>query len=169
MADHRRRGIQSPGNRGDIPRPECGLRERVVFVQTIGWGDCDPAQIAYTANIPAWGLLAIEEWYRRCIGFDWYGLNFELGIGTPFVSLNFDFKAPVKPGSGLHIAILVSKLGNSSISHRVDGYQDDVLCFSGNTVAAFVNSSSMEPIPIPSNIRHSIQHYISIQDNEPTS
>ncbi len=26
----------------------------------VGWGDTDPAQIAYTSNIPAWALRAIE-------------------------------------------------------------------------------------------------------------
>jgi len=159
-------GIKSPGNAGDIPSVNKSIRHRVVLNQQIGWGDCDPAQIAYTANIPGWGLSGIEEWYRQCIGYDWYAINLELGIGTPFVSLNFSFLSPVKPGDILQIHVRVSGIGNRSISHSIEGFQNDRKCFTGETVAAFVDAATMKPTPVPENIRQSVNHYMSIQENE---
>lgn len=32
----------------------------------VGWGDTDPAQIAYTSNIPDWALRSIEAWFKAC-------------------------------------------------------------------------------------------------------
>ncbi len=158
-----KKGFKSPQGSRDIDEPNYSLTSPVAHPVTVSWGDCDPAQIAYTANIPAWGLLGIEAWYRSCLGADWYQLNLEYGVGTPFVSLNYDFSAPIKPGPPLIQHIFIQKLGTSSLSHCVEGYQDDVLCCTGTTTAAFVDARSMKPISIPPNMRTSIEHYISIQ------
>ena len=156
-------GIRSPGPWRDIDRPNQAFRQLLVHRLTIGWGDCDPAQIAYTANIPAWSLQAIEAWYRHCVGLGWYELNLQHGIGTPFVSLGFDFKSPVTPYHPLDVAVKVSRLGNASLSHHVEATQNDVLCFTGNTTAVFVEAESMRPRPVPDNIRASIERYITMQ------
>jgi len=161
-----RKGIKSPEFVGDIPTVSDALEGPFVYRHHVAWGDCDPAQIAYTAHIPRWGLLAIEHWYRLLIGFDWYTLNMDLGIGTPFVSLKFDFVAPVRPPEQLEITVEVERTGNSSLTHRVKGYQLETLCFEGTTVAAFVNAITMEPINIPPNIRKSIDQFESNQNDE---
>jgi acyl-CoA thioesterase FadM len=135
-----------------------------VHPLTIGWGDCDPAQIAYTANIPSWGLIAIEAWYKYCLGVNWYELNLHHGIGTPFVSLAFEFQSPVMPLSALEVEVRVSRTGNSSLSHGVIGRQRGTDCFRGKTTAAFVEAAPMKTMPIPPNIRASIAHYQSVQD-----
>ena len=132
----------------------------------VGWGDCDPAQIAYTARIPAWGLEAVEGWYKACIGINWFDLNLDHGLGTPFVSLNFQFKSPIRGSGKLDIQVFVAKLGNSSIRHVVEGYQDGSFCFTGDTTAAFVDASKMKPISVPANIRDRIENYQSIQNRE---
>ncbi len=155
------KGITQPVFAGDIPAVSSLKDGPFVFEHYVAWGDCDPAQIAYTANIPGWGLLAIEDWYRKLLGHDWYSLNIELGIGTPFVSLKFDFVAPVKPPTPLEIEVTVEKLGNSSITHCAKGYQQGILCFEGVTVAVFVNATTMKPIAIPPNIKECIEHFIS--------
>lgn len=158
------KGIRSVTGWRDIDRyqslPSGPFRHSV----TVGWGDCDPAQIAYTARIPEWGLLAIEQWYRQCIGADWYVLNLHYGIGTPFVSLDFQFRSSIRPGSSLEIDVLVGKLGNSSLRHTVKGYQQDKLCFEGSTAAIFVEAASMRPLHVPPNIRGAIEAFISQQN-----
>ncbi len=154
------KGIAQPVFAGDIPAVPLLKDGPFVFKHYVAWGDCDPAQIAYTANIPGWGLLAIEDWYRKQIGYDWYSLNIELGIGTPFVSLKFDFVAPVKPPKPLKIEVTVEKVGNSSLTHKLKGFQQGRLCFEGETVAAFVDATTMKPIAIPPNIRECIEHFL---------
>ncbi len=162
-------GIHTPGPAQDMDAPNLSPTGALVHSITITWGDCDPAQIAYTANIPRWGLDAIEAWYRHCIGVDWYTLNLHRGIGTPFVSLGFEFKSPVMPPAPLDVRVTVSRIGNSSLSHAVEGSQRGVTCFIGKTTAAFVEAAAMKPMAIPPNIRASIEHYQSVQDRETSS
>ena len=157
-------GIQAPDKWMDLDQPQRELTEPFTHPVTVSWGDCDPAQIAYTANIPGWGLLAIEAWYKACLGKNWFELNLHCGVGTPFVSLNFDFTSPVRPIHPLVIHVSISRLGSSSLSHAVRGYQDHTLCFTGKTTAAFVDATQLRTIPIPGNMRKSVEHYISIQD-----
>lgn len=159
-------GIRSPGPWRDIGEANLSPQSILVHRLAIGWGDCDPAQIAYTANIPGWGLEAIEAWYRYCIGLGWYELNLDHGIGTPFVTLGFDFRSPVTPRHPLEIGVSIAKLGNTSVSHAVTATQDGLVCFTGNTTAVFVEAETMRPLPVPANIRRSIEHYIGLQETE---
>ncbi|MGI9317836.1 MAG: acyl-CoA thioesterase [bacterium] len=167
--DNRYQGIQSPQRWADIDPVINDLGAPFVHPISVGWGDCDPAQIAYTANIPGWGLESIEAWYRACLGIGWFELNLQNGVGTPFVSLNFEFKSPITPLGKLLVSVYVKRLGKSSISHCLEGHQNGTLSFVGNTVAAFVEASTMKSMPIPPNMRHSIQQYALIQNREFTS
>ena len=146
----------------DLDAPLGGQRLSQHTV-TVGWGDCDPAQIAYTARIPEWALTAIENWYRECLLSSWFAMNVSRGIGTPFVSLACDFHVPVTSESPLTMDVFVTKMGNTSLSHLVEGFQDNQHCFSVKTTAAFVNPNSMTPIPIPDNMRETIENYTANQ------
>ena len=42
--------------------------------------------------------------------------------------------------------------------------QDGVLCFTGQTTAVFVEAETMKTLPIPDNIRTSIERYIALQE-----
>ena len=163
-----RKGIHAPKSWTDIVSPQNPASGPFVHQIAVGWGDCDPAQIAYTANIPSWGLSSVEAWYQAVLGLGWYELNLHHGVGTPFVSLNFEFKSPITPLGKLLVSVYVLKLGNSSISHCLEGHQNGVLSFTGTTVATFVEASTMKPMPIPPNMRYSIQQYAQIQKREYT-
>ena len=59
------------------------IRQEKPFRHSIRvrWGDCDPAKIAYTPNIPAWAIQAIEEWWKHHAGVDWYEINLDHHVG----------------------------------------------------------------------------------------
>ena len=143
----------------DLDAPNPGDFELHRHVITVGWGDCDPARIAYTARIPAWMLEAIEGWYGYCLTSDWYDMNLSRHIGTPFVSLDIDFHSPITPRFPLEVDVYVSAIGHSSLSHQVEGYQDEVHCFSGSTTAVFVDAGRFKPVPIPANMRSNLENY----------
>ena len=55
----------------------------------MGWGDCDPAQIAYTARLPAFSLEANDAWWEAPQDGDgWFQMELDRGYGTPFVSMH---------------------------------------------------------------------------------
>jgi acyl-CoA thioesterase FadM len=118
----------------------------------VRWGDCDPAAIAYTPNIPAWALEAIESWWSHHTDHDWYRFNIDRRLGTPFVHMRLDFRAPITPRHVLDCEVRMTRLGRTSVTHEVSGYQGGVLCFVGEFVAVFVEADAMTPIAPPDDV-----------------
>ncbi|MBE7637462.1 acyl-CoA thioesterase [Sneathiella sp. P13V-1] len=119
----------------------------------VGWADCDPAQIAYTGRLPNFALEAIDAWWETHVGDDWYRLNLDRNVGTPFVHLDLDFHSPVTPRHPLLCEVQLKKLGESSISFHVIGRQNGVDCFSGNFVNVFVVADEFVKRKAPEDIR----------------
>jgi 4-hydroxybenzoyl-CoA thioesterase len=95
----------------------------------VTWGDCDPAQIVYTARIPWFALDAINAWWEDTLGDGWFQLELDRGVGTPFVHMSLDFIAPITPRHRLICKVWPARLGKTSIDFRVDGMQGDTQCF----------------------------------------
>jgi acyl-CoA thioesterase FadM len=128
-----------------------GARPFVHRIQ-VRWADCDPANIAYTGRIPALALEAIEAWWEHHTGLDWYRINLDRKIGTPFVHMSLDFRSPVTPRHPLECEVRLKKLGNHSITHVVRAFQDGVLCFEGEFVAVVVDAGAMKPRSLPDDL-----------------
>jgi acyl-CoA thioesterase FadM len=126
-----------------------------VHRREIFWGDTDPAKIAYTGRFSDFLLEAIESFYRARLGTDWSRITFEEDLGTPFVSLAFEFKSPVTTREPLAITVLVEKFGRSSVSYSVNanGALTRELRFAGAATNVWVRASAMKPIAIPEKYR----------------
>lgn len=107
----------------------------------VTWADCDVARIAYTGRIPYFALDAIDAWWAAHVGQDWYALNIDRGLGTPFVHMSLDFRKPVTPRHELVCEVRLLKLGTSSVRFGVVGRQDGGLCFEGEFVSVFVEAA----------------------------
>lgn len=128
----------------------------------VGWGDCDPAQIAYTGRIPWWALESINAWWEANLGGDgWYQMELDRGYGTPFVHMSLDFSSPITPRHRLICDVRPTKLGTKSIEFQVKGFQNDVLCFTGRFVCVFVASGTMNSIPAPQEIQTVLAPWLS--------
>jgi acyl-CoA thioesterase FadM len=120
----------------------------------VHWGDCDPAQIAFTGNIPNWAIQAIEAWWDAHVGAGgWYHTELDRGFGTPFVHMDLDFRAPITPRHRLMCEVAPTRLGETSIAFRVRGRQDGLLCFEGNFVNVFVAAADFTKRPPPDDVR----------------
>ena len=127
----------------------------------VTWGDCDPARIAYTGRLPWFALDAINAWWEAHLGGDgWYQLEIDRNIGTPFVHMSMDFRAPVTPRHRLRCAVWPSALGTSSVTFRVDGQQDGTLCFEGTFVCVFIIADEFKSQPAPPSLRQVIAPHI---------
>jgi len=137
------------------------------FVHTIRitWADCDPALIAFTGRIPYFALEAIEAWWEKQTGHNWYELNLDRNIGTPFVHMSIDFVSPVTPRHQLHCEVSLLKIGNSSIRFCVQGRQDDGVCFKGEFVSVFVVAKTMKAQRPPAEILDRIKSQVVGRDD----
>jgi len=123
----------------------------------VRWGDCDPAAIAYTPNIPAWAVEAIEAWWEHHAGVDWYHTNIDRNLGMPFVHMTLDLRAPVTPRHMLQCEVVLARRGRSSVTHRVQGYQNEILCFEGSFTAVFTDAKEMTPRLPPADLLSALE------------
>lgn len=127
----------------------------------MGWGDCDAAEIVYTGRLPGFALDAIDAWWENLTqGDGWYQLNLDHNIGTPFVNMNFNFKAPVTPRHKLKCFVWPTNLGKSSIEFQVEALQNETLCFTASFVCVFVVADRFEKIFTPPSIRELVEPLI---------
>ena len=119
----------------------------------VTWGDCDPAKIVYTGRIPWFALDAINAWWEAHLGGGWYQLELDRNVGTPFVHMSLDFRAPITPRHRLICEVQPLKLGTSSITFGVNGFQDGTLCFEGRFVSVFITADKFEKRDAPEDIR----------------
>lgn len=68
-----------------------------IYQKTINWGDTDAAEIVFTGNYLDYSMEAIEGWFREVLKVDWYELNINLNMGTPFVHIEMDIKSMLTP------------------------------------------------------------------------
>ena len=139
---------------------------KIPFIHKIrvGWADCDPAQIAYTGRLPVFALEAIDAWWEEHIEVDWFGLNIDRNVGTPFVHLDLDFVSPVTPRHPLQCEVRLRRLGQTSITFQVIGRQNEIECFSGNFTSVFVISDKFEKQAVPPDIRSLIEPLVINED-----
>src|SRR5687767_3262902 len=90
-----------------------------VHHRRVSWADTDAARIAYTGRFLDFAMEAIEAWWRERMGIDWYELNVDRGIGTPFVHVALDFRSPVTPRDTMAMTVMLTRLGGSSLRFAV--------------------------------------------------
>lgn len=140
---------------GQTSRPAPAIFEHEI---RITWGDCDPAQIAYTGRLPWFCLDAINAWWEHHLGGDgWFQMELDRNVGTPFVHMSLDFRSQVTPRHRLICTVWPSRLGEKSIEFRVNGTQDGVLCFEGRFVCVFTIADTFKSQPAPPDIRKMIE------------
>ena len=133
----------------------------------VTWGDCDPARIVYTARLPWFALDAINGWWETHLGGDgWFQMELDRNVGTPFVRLEMDFQRPVTPRHELVCHVWPVRLGETSITFRVDGEQDGRLRFSCRTVSVFIVADEFRKQPPPDGIRALVERHLPVPEQE---
>ncbi len=138
-----------------------------VHAVQIRFGDTDAAQIAYTGRFPQLALDAIDGWFRERLDTDWYRLNVDEQIGTPFVHLSVDMRSPLTPRDVLETTVLVAKAGNASLEFSVAGRVGARLSFEGRFVCVFVDLATGKPMRIPDRYRTAVTAEASLAATGP--
>ena len=134
-----------------------------VHRRKIVWADTDPAGIAYTGRFPNFALEAIEAWCADRLGLDWYGMHTTLGGGTPFVHLDMDFRASLRPGDALATTVALRRAGRSSMEFFVSGrLADGTVSFEGKFICAFVDDATHTSRPIPEMFQAAVAREVAL-------
>lgn len=128
----------------------------------VTWGDCDPAKIVYTARLPWFALDAINAWWEHHGGAGWFQMELDQNIGTPFVNMQMNFRAPVTPRHPLLCAVWPNRLGETSVGFRVEGRQDGQLCFDGEFVCVFTVADQFKKTAPPQRLRDIVAAHLVV-------
>jgi 4-hydroxybenzoyl-CoA thioesterase len=136
-----------------------------VHERTIPFGDTDAAAIVYTPRFSDYCMEAAEVWFSEYLEFDWYRVNTQLGLGTPVVHMQIDFKAPLRGGDKLCTETRVARLGRTSVALSLrggkveDDFDNQSLVFEAEYVFCFTGANTNGAMPIPDKQRQLIEDY----------
>lgn len=141
-------------------RPANAFEHRI----NVTWGDCDPARIVYTGRLPWFALDAINGWWQDKLGGDgWFQMEIHRNVGTPFVRIEMDIMHPVTPRHDLICYVWPERLGETSITFRVEAEQDRKLCFSTRTVSVFTVADAFKKRVPPEEITNVVTAHLPVQ------
>ena len=86
----------------------------------VRFGDLDAAGIAYYPNLVNFIHEAFEDFFVGHMGRP-YPEVFREGLAFPTVRVDMEFLSPVHYGDHVDIAVVVEKVGNSSVQIRYEG------------------------------------------------
>ncbi len=136
------------------------VRRHLPFTirRRLHWQDSDAAQIGYTGRFVDIALEAGEFWLEDVCGVPWFRMR-ERGVGSPMVSVNVQFTAPIAPGERMDIAVTVDKLGTSSLTWTAKGFRDDLDIFQAQFTSVLLDLKTGRPTPYPDDWRQQIEGY----------
>ena len=142
------------------PVPDSFPAETYRYSYHMGFGDCDPAGIAYTGALVNAALRAIDRFLSDVTeGRGWYAMSVRLGVGMPFAHLDVDFAVPVRGDADLDFTVEVTRLGRTSLGFRTTGWQKGERCFAVNSVNVFVSREEGKQ-PLPDWLREALEPHL---------
>lgn len=131
-----------------------------VYRRRVRFGDSDAAQIIYVVRLFDYAMEAMEGWFSQIAGHDWYVINTQRDMGTPFVHTTMNVRSALKPGDYVNVAVFVVSAGRSSIRFAVVGRRDSgEVAFESEWVCAVTDTRNMQSMDIPTDLRRTIESY----------
>ena len=134
-----------------------------VFVheQLIRFSHCDPAGIVYFPDFFDLAHATMEDWFRDGLGVPLPSMIRDRRIGTPTVSIAGDFYKPLRMGDLLCNELRVLKVGNASVKLQYRGLKDGTEHLMIVQTIAFMDLDESRAVPVPAELRPSIESYLA--------
>ncbi len=122
----------------------------------VRFGDLDAAGIAYYPNLVNFLHEAFEDFFAGHVGRP-YPEVFRDGLGFPTVKVEMEFLSPVHYGDRVDIAVIVERVGKSSVQVRYEGSVGGWPVFRARNTAVVVDMRTFRPTPLPPSLRESFE------------
>ena len=116
--------------------------------------DTDAEGIVYTPRIAHFVVEAVDLWLLSRLFLDAQDAVHR----SVFASLSCTFLSPMRPGDSLEIRVALRRIGRSSLGFELVGHAeaDDRLCWMAETVCVFVDSTTLQSRPIPTQLHKTL-------------
>ena len=138
---------------------------KFTIEERVRWGDVDAARIIFYGSYIRFFEIAETELFRST-GMSYGKVFDELDIWLPRVHLECDFRRVAQLDDLLEVSVFVGKVGKTSV--RLDfevrrKTQDDSveagLIATAHFVLVAVRRDTLDPIPVPEELRHALSPY----------
>lgn len=136
--------------------PPSGAFTRSVAIR---FSHCDPAGIVYFPHYFDLFNGLIEDWYTYELGYNYAELITGSRYGFPFVHIECDFMIPSRMGDVIDMTLLVERIGRSSLGIAIVCHKDGLERLRARMVTAMISLDEGEPVPLPQDLRESIETY----------
>jgi 4-hydroxybenzoyl-CoA thioesterase len=128
----------------------------------IGFGDADPAGIAYYPRILDLCHRAFEALFADAAGAPYATTFLREGIGFPTVALQAEFRAPMRFGERVCVEARVAEVTARSVAfeYRFVRVGDGTICATARNVAVAVNRQTFAPVPIPEPLAAALRRHV---------
>jgi len=133
----------------------------MATLQKIRYSDCDPQGIVFNGNYARYWDDAATDWLEELgLGGPELGGN---GVEVVTARLEIDFKSAARLGEMLETSIQVAKFGTASMDlevQTVNASSGDMVA-AGKLVWVFVDPEHFRPVPVPSDIKETLESGVS--------
>jgi 4-hydroxybenzoyl-CoA thioesterase/acyl-CoA thioester hydrolase len=131
----------------------------------VRFGSCDPAGIVYTPEYLNLFNGAVEDWYGEALGLPYHELVGKRRTGLGYAHASADFAKPSRMGDVLDVAIIVRKIGRSSVRFSVHAFKEGTECVRATFVTVTTSLVDHKAIAIPEDLRLALTRYQARCDN----
>jgi acyl-CoA thioester hydrolase len=127
-------------------------------LQKIRYSDCDPQGIVFNGNYARYWDDAATDWVEELgFGGEEFGGN---DIEVVTARLEIDFRSAARLGDTLETSLEATSFGTASMDLSVTTTlaDSDQIVASGRLVWVFVDPEHFRPVPIPTDIKETLQN-----------
>ena len=121
----------------------------------VRFSDTDPFGIAHYPRIVD-AVHETSDAFVESVGFPFWELSQEHGIGLPIVQVDLSFERPVRAGDRVNIA-LDTEVGESGVRFEYTARRDGEVVFSGYEQRVCVPVDGDGGVPIPDDLRTALE------------
>jgi 4-hydroxybenzoyl-CoA thioesterase len=132
-----------------------------VFERPVRFEDVDAARIVFFPRVLAYCHEAMAEMMGTLDG-GYAKLVLERGIGLPTVHVDVDFRAPLRFGDVVRVAVTVARVGRSSCTFdmAVSRVRDATLVARVTLVCASSDLTTVRAVALPDDVRRLLESHL---------
>ncbi len=125
----------------------------------IEWGDCDAAGIVYFPRYFDMINGVVEDWFAGALNLPHHHFIRDRRIGLGPAHAEADFMKPGFLADELVFAVLIDRIGNSSLALAVHAHRGEEPVLKARLVIVTTSLVEHRAIPIPDDLRSALERY----------
>ena len=131
-----------------------------VSDKQIRFHHCDPAGIVFYPQYFVLMNELVEDWFDRRLGIRFSDLHQDDRLGVPMGRVECDFLLPSRIGDILRFVLRVVRIGQSSMTLRIECRAGDELRVKAQLTVVFASLTTMRSVPISADLRQRIEQFL---------